>query len=290
MSATRIIVLVIAIVAAGAAAFLAKGLLGGSNKEAAAAPSAVAMTEVLVAASAITLGHNVAAVDLKWQRWPQEAVAEGMITRGNNPGALEETVGTIARAPMLPGEPVTMQKVVHSDGGSYMAAALTPGMRAISVEITAATGAGGFILPNDRVDVVLTRKIPNPNGGPEIFISEIILTNIRVLAIDQTLGDAEDKQSMLGQTATLEVLPAEAEILMQGTGAGVISLALRSLVAPNGASAATEPRIPARSAGTTGNDDTDTVVIIRYGIPGQLALREGSGAAAEITPPKVHVQ
>ncbi|MEM8811504.1 MAG: Flp pilus assembly protein CpaB, partial [Pseudomonadota bacterium] len=133
------------------------------------------------------------------------------------------------RSPFLSGEPIKKSKLVKSDQG-FMSAILPQGMRAIAVEVRAASTAGGFILPNDRVDVILTREAPAEVLTGDTFISETILENIRVLAIDQTLDEEEDEKVVVAQeTATLELSQVQAEIVVQAQQTGSISLALRSI-------------------------------------------------------------
>src|SRR5207245_980122 len=138
----------------------------------------------------IQLGQAVKPEDLQWQAWPATTASSAFIRRDNRPEAQTQIAGSIARVPLMQGEPIREQKLVRADGSGFMAAILPSGMRAVSTEISAETAAGGFILPNDRVDIVLTRRLKNPDtngatGGNDLVLSEVILANIRVLAIDQ---------------------------------------------------------------------------------------------------------
>jgi pilus assembly protein CpaB len=184
MNRARIVVLAIAGCAGLAALYLASG---GDDKPAPAAPVAQLPTvDVLVAKSDIGLGQSVKPDDLQWQTWPSATASNSFIRRSDKPEAMKDVVGSIARAPFIAGEPIRDQKLVRAEGSGFMAAILPSGMRAVSTEISPETGAGGFILPNDRVDVVLTRRLKNPDSNqPDVVNSEIILVNIRVLAIDQ---------------------------------------------------------------------------------------------------------
>src|SRR6202021_122175 len=136
------------------------------------------------------------------------------------------------RAPFIPGEPIREPKLVKANGSGFMAAVLPGGMRAVSTEISPETGAGGFILPNDRVDVILSRREKNPDrtNSTDVVISEIVLSNIRVLAIDQAPREKDGQNSVVGKTATLELKPAQAELLARARQSGTISLALRSML------------------------------------------------------------
>ena len=227
MNTARIVVLTIALGAGGIAAYLASG----SRETAAPAPVAQLPTvEVLVAKSEIGLGQSVKPDDLQWQTWPT-ATSGNFISKASKADAIKEITGSIARSPFIAGEPIREQKLVRADGSGFMAAILPAGFRAISTEISPETGAGGFILPNDRVDVILSKREKNPDTkGPDLTTSEIILTNVRVLAIDQAPKEKEGTSSMVGKTATLELKPEQAETLARARQSGTLTLALRSIV------------------------------------------------------------
>jgi pilus assembly protein CpaB len=201
-------------------------------------------TQVLVATSNISIGQKLAAGSMQWQDWPTTGVAGTYIEKvGSGETQLDPLVGSIARATIYAGEPISEAKLIHSDRG-FMSAILPQGMRAVATKISADTGAGGFILPNDRVDVVMTRKASDTAvaGGSE-FLTETILNNVRVLAIDQTIENtdantssaakdgAESGQTVIGQTATLELTPLQVQILAvaQQMSDVPLTLALRSV-------------------------------------------------------------
>ena len=145
------------------AAYLASG---SDNKAAPAAPVAQLQTvDVLVAKSDIGLGQTVKPEDLQWQTWPAATASSTFIRRNDRPDATNQVAGSIARSPFIAGEPIREQKLVKADGSGFMAAILPTGMRAVSTEISPETGAGGFILPNDRVDVILTKHEKNPDNA-----------------------------------------------------------------------------------------------------------------------------
>ena len=228
MKAARIVVLGVAVVAGGLAA-----LMAGRQAEVQPppAPEPVAKldtTEVLVAKSDIGLGQSVSASDVQWQIWPVAAAGPYFIQRNNKPNAIEEFSGSIARAPMVAGEPIREAKLIKANGSGFMAAILPSGMRAVSTEISPETGAGGFILPNDHVDVLLSRR-EREASGQENFVSETILSNIRVLAIDQNVEEKNGQRVVVGKTATLELNPRQAETLALSRQLGTLSLALRSI-------------------------------------------------------------
>jgi pilus assembly protein CpaB len=231
MKAARIVVLGVAVVAGGLAALMA----GRQPKvEAPPTPEPVAKldtTEILIAKNDIGLGQSVTVSDLQWQTWPVAAAGPYFVRRPNKPNAIEELAGSIARSPMVAGEPIREAKLIKTGGSGFMAAILPSGMRAVSTEISPETGAGGFILPNDRVDVILSRRDreAEKTSGADTFVSETILNNIRVLAIDQTVEEKGGQRVVVGKTATLELAPRQAETLALARQLGTLSLALRSL-------------------------------------------------------------
>jgi pilus assembly protein CpaB len=256
MNTARIVVLVIALGAGGVAAYLASNYQAKPPQQAAsAAVEQLPTTDVLIAKSDIGLGQIVKPEDLQWQAWPAAAASSSFIRRDGRPEAVKEIAGSIARSPLMQGEPIREQKLVKADGSGFMAAILPGGMRAVSTDISPESGAGGFILPNDRVDVILTRKLKNPDGvntgGNDIVVSEIVLANIRVLAIDQAPKEKD---------ATLELRPDQTAVLSAARQSGTLSLALRSLVDANAADTGPEDQTARRSAG---------INVIRYGVPGR---------------------
>lgn len=262
MDRSRIIILGVAGFAAILAALLVRGLLGGGTEksQAAIAPKPAATVSVLVAASAIQPGTKLTPASVRWQAWPKSAVDESFITSSGAPALDKIVEGTVARAPLIAGEPLTTTKIVHADSAGFMAAQLSPGSRAVSIGIDVRSGAGGFILPNDRVDVLLTRKAA---GSQQNFATSTILSNVRVLAVDQSYGEQKDEKVVIGKTATLELSPGQAELIARASASGTISLSLRPL-GDNG-------KDGAEASASGGN-----VSVIRYGV-----ARAGSGQAGE---------
>ena len=232
MKAARILVLGIALAAGGAAAFLVSG--GDEPKPEAPAPvvQQFPTIDVLIARGDIGMGTAVSAQDFTWQAWPEATTGDSYITRKAKPNAAEELVGAITRAPFTAGEPIREGKLIRANGAAgYMAAILPSGMRAVSTEISPETGAGGFILPNDRVDVILSRRARDGARGANAEpTSETILTNVRVLAIDQAVEEKNGQRVVVGKTATIELTPRQTETLAQSRQQGSLSLALRSLL------------------------------------------------------------
>jgi pilus assembly protein CpaB len=249
MKAARIVVLGIALAAGGLAAFLAGGFGGSPPPPPPAAPAPqIATAEVLVAAKDVGIGTALTPDDLQWQTWPATAVNAAFISKKDHPDAIQQYVGGIVRVPMAAGEPVRDNKVIRGKGSGYLAAVLPSGMRAYSTEISAETGAGGFILPNDRVDVILSHRDREAEKvtGVETHISETILTDVRVLAIDQLIQEKDGQHVVVGKTATLELTQRQAELLAVARQTGTLSLTLRSLVDANTKKPA-EELMPARN-------------------------------------------
>jgi pilus assembly protein CpaB len=222
MKAARVVVLVVAVAAGGVAALLA----GRSEKAPEAKKEAFDTVDILVAKSDIPRGKSISPADVFWQAWPAATAAGNFIRKTDKPKALDSLSGMIVRAPFVAGEPIREAKLVNAKGSGFMAAILPSGMRAVSTQISPETGAGGFILPNDRVDVILT---PRGNRDAEKSSSETILRNIRVLAIDQNVEEKDGQKVVVGKTATLELLPSQAETLALSQQIGTLSLALRSI-------------------------------------------------------------
>ena len=292
MKPARIAVICIAAVAAIGLAFVvrAMGSSGAPVAVATAAPVEVRPTaKVLVAARDLDPGQRLAEADLEWKDWPLDEVNPAFITDGSVPvpaarveaddkaakpaetkpdgavaavtraandlatgGAKADYFGSVVREPILAGEPIVARKIVRAGDSGYMAAYLEPGMRAMSISVSVETAAGGFILPGDRVDVMLTRETNLANLGavnqPSKFSSSIVMQNVKVLAIDQSTRAGEDEQAVVGATATLELHPADAEALALAKSEGSLSLTLRSYADTAGPSGRVRPSQPTSTA------------------------------------------
>jgi pilus assembly protein CpaB len=237
MKPARLILLLVAIVAGGLAAFLVtRG--GGSTPEQIVTTEVIeeAKTQVLVASLPIGVGERLSQTNLQWQDWPEGAVRPEYVTIAAMPEAATDLTGAVARFEFFPGEPIREAKLARTDQG-YLSAVLAEGKRGVSVPVTAASSAGGFILPNDRVDVLLTRST---DAGQ---FSEVVLSNVRILAIGKRLGEVgtsggqEDPAAPSptpitfddATIATLELDPAQAETLVTAATQGQLSLTLRSV-------------------------------------------------------------
>lgn len=254
MDRSRIIVLAVAAVAAGAVALLARSLLGGGTPQTVAAPQpAFVMKEVLVAAGELTPGGQLTPASVRWQDWPKSSVDPSFITRDTAPSIEKFVRGTVVRAPLVAGEPVTATKIIHGNAAGFLAAMLMPGMRAVSISISADTGAGGFVLPNDHVDILCTQQL----GDAHKFRTQTILRNIRVLAVDQTY-ESKDSKTVVARTATLELSPTQAELVERTKAAGTLSLALRALGDTETATKTSQPQ--------SSDAGTNEIEVIRYGV------------------------
>ena len=262
MNTARIVVLTIAVGAGGIAAYLASG---SDNKPPAEPVVQMQTVDVLVAKADIGLGQTVAAEDLQWQTWPAATASNNFIRRNERPEATKEIAGSIARAPIIAGEPIREPKLVKANGSGFMAAILPTGLRAVSTEISPETGAGGFILPNDRVDVILSRRLKNPDrtDPTDIVVSEIILANVRVLAIDQAPKEKDGQNAVVGKTVTLELKPIQVATLAAARQSGTLSLALRSIVDVK----TVEVKVDESKRG-------EGVNVVRYGIASQQLMQK----------------
>jgi pilus assembly protein CpaB len=266
MYTARIAVLTIALSAGGVAAYLARG---SDIKPALPVEPVVQLqtVDVLVAKADIGLGQSVTPDNLQWQTWPAATASNSFIRRGERPEAAKEVAGSIARSPFLAGEPIREQKLVKANGSGFMAAILPAGMRAVSTEISPETGAGGFILPNDRVDVILSKREKNPDrsGSADVVNSEIILANVRVLAIDQAPKEKEGQNNVVGKTVTLELKPEQSEALARARQTGTLSLALRSIADLNAVATQADDRSSRRG---------DSVNVVRYGVSNPTTIQK----------------
>ena len=293
MRLRTILLLLFAVVLAGATAMLARSWLAAQRYEvtAAAAPMAappVPSRSVLVARTAIGRGQILKPDDLVWQPWPNGGVDNAYIVQGTK--TADSFAGSVARNPLAPGEPITEAKIVAPGNRGFLAAVLRPGMRAVSVPVTVTTGISGFIFPGDTVDILITYQVPNATapgsttGGYEHKAAETVLSDVRVIAIDQRT-ESKAGEAIVAHTATLEVTPKQSEIIALASEMGKLSLSLRSLVpanadkpavsespAPDSAAGAPEPTLtldhevspllPKRFSGK-GNPDVSSVTILR---------------------------
>jgi pilus assembly protein CpaB len=234
MDSRKIILLVGALIVAAITAFMARSLLAGSS-----APQAGAVTvaapidgpEVLVATRALPVGTILDATALKFQPWPKELVDNAYYLKAATD--LKSLQGTVVRNAITAGQPITQGALVKPGDRGFLAAALGPGMRAVTVPVSAQTGVAGFVFPGDRIDLVLTQTVPGGGDGPPLKVSETIMRNLRVLATDQRTDNTpgEDGKTVVrtSSNVTLEATPKIAEQIAVAQTLGSISLSLRSL-------------------------------------------------------------
>ncbi|MFD0917026.1 Flp pilus assembly protein CpaB [Pseudahrensia aquimaris] len=233
MKPMQMIVLGIALIAAVGLAFVARNMMAPSAAPVVVASNApvqsIPTVDVLVANEAIPMGSSLTEERLAWEEWPQTSLRDSFITRESDPEALETYAKQIARSSFFEGEPIRQQKLVQSESG-YLSAILPAGKRAASVRIQAETSAGGFILPNDRVDVIMSYK-----DNQDRWMTNTILTNVRVLAIDQLVEEKDGEKFQIGETATLELSAYQAEVLTvsKAASSNQLTLVLRSVADSN---------------------------------------------------------
>ncbi|WP_150287426.1 Flp pilus assembly protein CpaB [Rhabdaerophilum calidifontis] len=225
----------------------------------------VKRAEVLVAKRDLPMGTALGDEELAWMPWPAELAQNAMIQRAARPNALEEFKGAITRQSFYANEPIREEKVIKGSGSGFLSAILPSGKRAIAISIDSrgATSAGGFILPNDFVDVITTRRDPEASqrAGVDVFQSSTVLTNVRVLAIGQNIQEKNGERVVVGETATLELDPAQAELVTLYQRTGSLALALRSMADANKPDES-RARSPAH-----------TVTVVRFGIAQEVPNR-----------------
>jgi pilus assembly protein CpaB len=236
MDRKKVILLVAALFIAAITAFMARSMFNGAAApQAAAAPVAEPTgPSVLVATRALPVGTIITPDSFRYQPWPKELIDENAyFLEGKEGNSSENLVGTVVRSAVTAGQPITQDSLAKPGDRGFLAAALGPGMRAITVPVSSLTGVAGFVFPGDRVDLVLTQNVPAAAGGPPLKVSETIIRNLRVLATDQRSQPSVDEN---GNTivaeyklVTLESTPRIAEKITVAQSIGTISLALRAL-------------------------------------------------------------
>jgi len=234
----RLIILAVALVAAVLAAFLVRNLAnqgpavvsGPTQTVEKIVEVEVSQQKVLVAKTDLRVGTLLTPDELKWANWPESTLNPAYFTEEITPDAMETLTGSVVRSAMFADEPVMPQKIVEKGETGFMAAILSPGKRAMTIEISPESASAGFILPDDRVDIILSQMVEFVGGEdlPPQLITQTIMENARVIAIDQTFGDVDGIPTLTGSTATLEVVQVQAELLANASRSGTLSLTLRS--------------------------------------------------------------
>ncbi|WP_084607556.1 Flp pilus assembly protein CpaB [Sphingomonas jaspsi] len=305
MDVKKVALLVGALVIAVVTAFMAKNMFTGAGAEqAAAAPVVPLGPKVLVARKALPVGTIIDAESLSFQAWPKELIQDAYYTEGSPDADMTKLIGTVVRNPITAGQPLTHGVLVGPQDRGFLAAALGPGMRAVTVPVSASSGVAGFIFPGDHVDMVLTQEVRGGGDGPALKVSETIVRNIRVLATDQRVDNKDEDGKVVVRTAsnvTVEVTPRIAEKIAVAQSVGTLTLTLRSLTdnaaeldraiasgdvkVPAGANAAQERQLLSSAANRPTDSNTTFVTggdvsrFQRSSVPTRTSPTETGGAA-----------
>jgi pilus assembly protein CpaB len=237
MNSRQILLLIVAAVAALGVVLLVRSMFSGSGPKTvvpAAAPQTTSV-EVLVAARTFLPGEMMSEADVKWQSWPKENIDPSLIVNDNQTPIANIVAASIARSPIVKGEPITLAKIIRKGTPGVMAAMLSAGMRAVAISVSTAAVAGGFVQPGNRVDILQTTSV---NGKS---MAEVVLSNIRVLAVNQTTDAVGQKGADDARTVTLELTLEQTKLITQKQMLGALSLALRPLVDTPGADGTSGP-------------------------------------------------
>ena len=234
MDVKKVALLIGALLIAVVTAVMAKNMFTGAGASQAAAAPAVPMgPKVLVARKPLPVGSMIEPDSLTYQAWPKELIQGAYYTQGTTDGDPQKMVGMVVRNPVTAGQPLTRGSLVGPQDRGFLAAALGPGMRAVTVPVTQTSGVASFVFPGDRVDMVLTQAVEGGGDGPPLKVSETIVRNLRVLATDQAIDQVKDKEGKItvrpSATVTLEATPRIAEKIAVSQSMGQLSLALRSI-------------------------------------------------------------
>ena len=236
MNVKKIMLLVGALVIAAVTAIMAKNMFAGAGAEqaqaAAATPAVPVGPKVLVARKDLPVGQIIDAESLTFQPWPKEMVGAAYYTEGAPDADMSKLLGTVFRYPVTAGQPLTRGAIVGPNDRGFLAAALGPGMRAVTVPVNQTSGVAGFVFPGDRVDLMLTQEVAGGGDGPALKVTETVVRNIRVLATDQrTDSKGEDGKTLVKtfSNVTFEATPRIAEKIAVAQSVGSLSLALRSI-------------------------------------------------------------
>ncbi len=271
MNAVRIAILIAAAIAAIAVAFFVRQAMTTQPVQVVEAPQERPAVRILAARGDLTVGQRVDASDFYWQAWPEEAVTRDYVVEGRGQDAAD-FAGSVVRSAIGQGEPITGRRLVMQGDAGFMSAVLTPGMRAFAVPISPETGAGGFILPNNRVDVIVTFGMEREGSRGRSMIAENVVENVRVLAIDQTYSEDEDSEgAVIGEVATLELTPQQAQAMALAVARGDIALVLRSLSESTGSPMLAGSLANPAPVSPTRREDR-SVTLIRYGRAQRVAL------------------
>ncbi|QNM83009.1 Flp pilus assembly protein CpaB [Sphingomonas sabuli] len=233
MDFKKILLLVGALMVAAVTAIMAKNMFTGAGaQQASAVPVQPQGPKVLVAKKALGVGTIIDAASIGYETWPAGSVQPSFYQQGGPDADPSKLLGTVVRYPVMAGQPITRGNLVGPQDRGFLAAALGPGMRAITVPVNATSGVAGFVFPGDRIDLMLTSEVQGTGDGPALRVSETIVRNIRVLATDQRVSDKDEEGNTVVKTfanVTFEVTPRIAEKIAVAQSMGTLSLSLRSI-------------------------------------------------------------
>ncbi len=269
MNKAQIAVLGVAVLAGGAAFMLMSRPASAPPPKlpTVVAPIIPMMTDqVLVAKHDLPYGTALKDGDTEWIEWPKSTMPKGVITKGDSPRAMEDLKGSFVRAPITSSEPIRRERLVKGATPSMMSTLLSSGKRAIAIDVSLNSTAGGFILPNDRVDILKLYRDPEltKDRGADVMASELVVSNVRVLAMGQTIETKNGEAVVTGATATLELDPRQAEIVLLAQRSGTLSLELRPLV---------DARPKEGESETAETPSDGSLTIVRYGVTTSLRAR-----------------
>lgn len=264
MNRLQLALFIIALLAGGGAFMLMKSRPTPQVVAPVAAPPPPATEQVLVATRDLSFGTQIGDADMAWADWPKQMITGDALLHSAAPNARDEMKTAYVRAPIAKGEPIRRDRLAK---GGLMSTMLTPGHRAVAIDVTLSNTAGGFILPNDRVDVMRTYRNSESTqeAGHDVFSTEVVLPNIRVLAIGSTTEKKGSESTVTGSTATLELTPHQTEIVLMAQKSGQLSLALRAI---------SDVRKPdAKADAEEDQQDSADVTIVRRGVVSTLRAR-----------------
>jgi pilus assembly protein CpaB len=257
MRARTLILFLVALVLAGGTGLLVRSWLAQRATVAEAAPvapPAAPQKLVLVARGGLARGQILKPADLAWQAWPETGIGRGYIQGGTK--TIEDFAGWVAREPFVAGEPISEAKIVSPGSRGFLAAVLRPGMRAVSVPVTATSGISGFVFPGDQVDILVSETLPGIGNTAAQKGAETVLHDVRVIAVDQKL-DGKAGEALVAHNVTLEVTAKQGEVIAVASEMGKLSLSLRSLVAASAEDG------PSDSRDSTGTLDSEVSQLLR---------------------------
>ena len=279
MNAKSMILIVAALLFAGGTAFVASRLLTTPPpSRTAAAPQEQPAKKVLVAKGNLPAGTFIKEEDVSWQKWPTDGVNENYLVDGQ--ADISSVVGAVVRKGIVSGEPITEAQIARPGDRGFLAAVLTPGMRAISIDVNEPSSVAGLVFPGDRIDVLLNMQfvLEAADGGDSKYrpqTSETVLENVRLLATDRNVNDIEHNPKKLN-TVTIELTPKQAEMIKVAASMGGLSLSLRGLGKPDGQTSG--PTVASADASATSASFFTQSAAETPGMPGQQKPQSGSNS------------